>query len=138
MLLEENVNEVRESVTTNAPNGQVSAPLPVDAAEPELDSISSRALPAPLDAATHATPFVFTKNVKLEDLFVTQRWHRPYAEALLAKNPADLPSLITVAERSILDRYLELHLAPVDTDELVDLGHAVEALAQLKKIHPNV
>jgi hypothetical protein len=69
----------------------------------------------------------------LESMFVTQSWHRPYAEALMETDPAELPSLIALAERAILTRYRELKALQVSSDELVDLRHAIEALSQLKK-----
>ncbi len=131
MLFEETCNEPRASVAKNAPDDL--APIPGDGTEPELNSLSSAALPLPAEAAKLAALPILNNNVALEDLFVTQSWHRPYAMALLNSDSANLPELIATAERAILDRYLELELDPVPTDELVDLGHAVEALSQLKK-----
>jgi hypothetical protein len=131
MLLNEDSNEPRASVAQNAPDDL--APIPGDGTAPELNSLSSAVLPLPAEAATLAALPILNKDIPLEDLFVTQSWHKPYAMALLNSNPANLPELIATAERAILDRYLELELDPVPTDELIDLGHAVEALSQLKK-----
>lgn len=134
MQSEEDDNERRASLSSNAPDHQPVARNP----EPELTALTSAALPAPLEAETRATVSVRGKNINLEELFVTQCWHRPYAEALMETDEASLPALIAVAERAILERYLELQLVPVPTDELDDLGHAVEALSQLKKCeHPS-
>jgi len=72
------------------------------------------------------------KSVNLEDIFLTQRWHRSYAEALLNSNPINLPVLIAQAERAVLERYLELSVTPSLTGDLVDLGHAVDVLAKLR------
>jgi len=129
MLLNQDNNEPRASVAKNAPDDL--ALIPGDGTAPELNSLSSAVLPLPAEAANLPTLPILNSNITLEDLFVTQGWHRPYAMALLNSNPSNLPELIATAERAILDRYLELD--PVPTDELVDLGHAVEALSQLKK-----
>jgi len=65
--------------------------------------------------------------------FVTEVWHRPYAEALLEDDPARLRTLIAEAERAILIRYLQLSAGPVPRDESPALLDAVDALSQLKK-----
>jgi len=131
MLVNESCNEPRASVATNAPDDL--APISGDGTEPELNSLSSAVLPIPAAAAKVAALPILTNDIKLEDLFVTQSWHRPYAMALLNAKPSNLSALIATAERAILDRYMELELDPAPTDELIDLGHAVEALSQIKK-----
>jgi hypothetical protein len=65
--------------------------------------------------------------------FVTEGWHRPYAEALIEDDPTKLPTLIAEAERAILTRYLELSVSPVARDEGFDLLSAADALSELKK-----
>jgi hypothetical protein len=134
MSSDENYSELRASVATNAPDDQPSASIPGDGLAPELNSISSKAFPTPVRNTTRPSRLHIAKNVKLEDLFVTQLWHRPYAEALLETDPCNLPALVASAERAILDRYLELGPASGPSDELVDLAHAVEALSQIKKV----
>jgi len=65
--------------------------------------------------------------------FVTEGWHRPYAEALIEDDPTRLRTLIAETERAILARYLELSVSSVARDESFDLMSAVDALSELKK-----
>jgi hypothetical protein len=76
---------------------------------------------------------VVRERVALNELFVTRKWHRSYAEALLETDGAKLPALIAAAGEAILVRYVELTASPVSTDEIVDLQHAVVALSQLSE-----
>jgi hypothetical protein len=76
---------------------------------------------------------VVRERVALNELFVTRKWHRSYAEALLETDGAKLPALIAAAGEAILVRYVELTASPVPTDEIVDLQHAVVALSQLSE-----
>jgi hypothetical protein len=131
MLFDEKFRKLRASFSRHAPAHQPTTPVSVDDIALEIPSLPIATILA-TDAETLAARRALPKNLKLEDLFVTQSWHRPYAEALLETDPSNLPYLIAAAERAILDRYLELELAPVPTDELVDLGHAIEALSQIK------
>ena len=131
MLFDEKFRKFRASFSRNAPAHQPTTSVSVDDIALGTPSLPIATLLA-TDAATRADRRTLSKNIKLEDLFVTQSWHRPYAEALLETDPSNLPYLIAAAERAILDRYWELEIAPVPTDELVDLGHAIEALSQIK------
>jgi hypothetical protein len=70
-----------------------------------------------------------SQELTLEERFFEQRWHRPYAEALLESDSAKKSRLIAAAEKAILDRYVEIAAA----EEGVDLRHALEALAELKR-----
>jgi len=149
---DEDTNSLRASAAANAPDDQPSAPMPAtgngghgnhgsnkdshggsNGHEPELDSLSMTKLFFSAEVAKLAALPHMSKNIRLEDLFVTQPWHRPYAEALLDSDPINLPALIAQAEDAIRSRYVELSITPSPTDELVDLGHAVNALDQLKK-----
>lgn len=133
MLIEQDHEEPRASAATTPVDHQESAPMPGEGVEPELNALSSGILPVPADSATHGEALLPNKEMALESMFVTQSWHRPYAEALMETDPAELPSLIALAERAILTRYRELKALQVSSDELVDLRHAIEALSQLKK-----
>jgi hypothetical protein len=132
MLFDEKFRKLRASFSRHAPTHQPATPVSVDDLALEIPSVPIATLLA-TDAVSLAARRALPKSIKLEDLFVTQSWHRPYAEALLETDPSNLPYLIAAAERAIMDRYLQLELAPVPTDELVDLGHAIEALSQIKK-----
>jgi hypothetical protein len=46
-------------------------------------------------------------------LLVSEKWHKPYAEALLETDPLKVVTLISEAEHEILRRFLEFHLSPV-------------------------
>jgi hypothetical protein len=135
----EDTDSLGASVSTNVPDDRSSTPISAasngrngNADEPDLDSLAIKKLLFSAEAAKLAALPHLAKNIDLEDFFVTQRWHRPYAEALLNSNPMNLPVLIAQAEHAIRERYVELSITPSPTDELVDLRHAVEALAQLK------
>ena len=77
------------------------------------------------------------KNDKMQcnetNCFVARSWHLAYAEALLEDALPFLPISIVLAERAILNRYLELHDNPEPLEERLDLWRAVEALRKLKK-----
>ena len=131
MLFDEKFRKLRASFSRDAPTAP--AQHPNGGLDSKLAALSIANLLAPTDARASAAPHAPARSVNLEDLFVTQTWHRPYAEALLETDPSNLPYLIAAAERAIMDRYLQLEIAPVPTDELVDLGHAIEALSQIKR-----
>jgi hypothetical protein len=63
-----------------------------------------------------------------------QEWHRPYAEALMCWNSAELYSAITRAQRAVLNRYLEMLAASKsEPEEAADLTNAVDVLQALKR-----
>jgi len=76
-----------------------------------------------------------TDTVRLDEtnFFAAQSWHLPYAEALIEEVLPFLPISSVLAERAILNRYLELHDIPEPLEERIDLWHAVNALLNLKK-----
>jgi hypothetical protein len=72
--------------------------------------------------------------VALKDAFTPQQWHRPYAEALLSGHSTQLPAAVTLAQRAILNRYLELAAASeTQPGEATDLSNAVDVLQGLKR-----
>jgi hypothetical protein len=103
-------------------------PATFDAGAPELEAISRLSLDNP-SAPKEAIP----------DRFACQKWHRPYAEALIEKDPARRASLVREARRAILARYLERYselplefpLSTMQSDETCDLWNAVIALSEL-------
>jgi hypothetical protein len=52
---------------------------------------------------------------------------------LFETDEARREALIAEAERAIVDRFLELLIASVETDEILDLQNAAHAITQLKK-----
>ena len=81
------------------------------------------------------TARIDTADRKLEpkDFFTSEKWHRPYAEALLETDPIKLRARIAEAERAIFVRYLELCISPGSQVQSLDLERAVSALLELKK-----
>jgi hypothetical protein len=76
-----------------------------------------------------------TADRKLEpgDFFTSEKWHRPYAEALFETDPIKLRARIAEAERAIFVRYVELWVSPGSQEQSLDLERAVSALIELKK-----
>ncbi len=95
------------------------------------------ALGSPDETCPVAEPrsFPMSSSLKLAipDPFPVQKWHQPYADALIEDDPARVPARIASAAAAILARQMELLHLPVQTDENVDLLNAERALAQLKK-----
>jgi hypothetical protein len=71
----------------------------------------------------------------LKNFFVSEKWRRPYAEALQETDVTKLLTLIADAEDAIFDRHLELCVSPGSTEQSLDLQQAISVLAQLKKRH---
>jgi hypothetical protein len=60
-----------------------------------------------------------------------QKWHGPYAEALLETDPVRARAAIANAKRAVLGRYLELCVIKNRVDEARDLENATNALSDL-------
>ena len=73
--------------------------------------------------------------LELNGVLVSEKWHRPYAEALIEADPANSKRLIAVAKRAIFTRYLELSVSPGSQDQYHDLRQAVNVLSELKEIN---
>jgi len=67
-----------------------------------------------------------------KDFFVTEKWHRPYAYALMEKDPAKLTPLVAEAEHAIFNRYLELSVSPAPPEYFRDLQNAIDILIKMK------
>jgi hypothetical protein len=67
--------------------------------------------------------------------FLSEKWHRPYAEALQETDVTKLLTLIADAEDAIFERHLELCISPGSMEQSLDLQQAISVLAQLKKRH---
>ena len=78
---------------------------------------------------------VADRVLELNDFFVSEKWHRPYAEALQETDATKLPTLIADAKNAIFDRYLELCTSRGSMEQVFDLQRAISVLAQLKKPH---
>lgn len=60
-----------------------------------------------------------------------QKWHGPYAEALLETDPVRAGAAISNAKRAILGRYLELCVTENRVDEVRDLENAMNTLRDI-------
>ena len=67
------------------------------------------------------------------DFLVTEKWHKPYAEALLETDPAKVLTLISEAEHEILTRFFEFHHSPGSKEQNLDLRRAVDTLVTLRR-----
>ena len=117
-MIPDDENAQRESPSTRD-SGRRGDSTFGEGTEPELETISRRSL----DGAP--------KEFAIPDRFACQRWHRPYAEALIEKDPARRARLIVEARQEILQRYLELFQMPAPTEETRDLWNAAVALSEL-------
>jgi hypothetical protein len=116
-----------ESVPPAASENQNSGGTPA-----AVSACAARGVSMNLECAAQGTP-ASTKEFELEDYFVCQDWHRPYAAALMESDPVKLAAIIAEAERDMASRYLELCLAPTPTSEVADLQNASYALSQIKR-----
>ena len=78
---------------------------------------------------------VVNRVLALNNFFVSEKWHRPYAEALQETDVTKSLTLIAEAEDAIFDRHLELCISPGSMEQSLDLQQAISVLAQLKKLH---
>ncbi len=74
----------------------------------------------------------FSAELLPKNFFVTEKWHRPYANALMEKDPAKLTPLVAEAEHAIFNRYLELSVSPAPPEYFRDLQDAIDILIRLK------
>lgn len=79
----------------------------------------------------------FARELVPKNFFVSENWHRPYADALMETNPVRLAPLIKEAEHAIFDRYLELCVSPGPIEHSRDLQNAVDVPIQLKNVTAN-
>jgi hypothetical protein len=66
----------------------------------------------------------------LNKVFVSAKWHSPYAEALQETDVTKLWTLIAGAEDAIFDRPLELCISAGSMEQSLDLQQAISVLAQ--------
>jgi hypothetical protein len=63
----------------------------------------------------------------------SEKWHKPYAEALLETDPIKVITFISEAEHEILRRFLEFHQSPGSKEQNLDLSRAVATLVALRR-----
>lgn len=109
-------------------NTSDSTPLPGQGNEPELNAINGGSIS---NIRTEARRKCF------HEIFEQQKWHKPYADALMEGDSSKIPAAVANAERAIFNRYLELWASKDQSDERVDLWLAVEALRELEDATKN-
>jgi hypothetical protein len=75
----------------------------------------------------HSSPALLPKN-----FLVTEKWHGPYAHALMETDLTRRAPLIVEAEHAIFNRYLELCQSPGPIEHSRDLQNATGVLRNLK------
>jgi hypothetical protein len=131
MLRRKNSRELGMLTTQNPSDHHYLGQISIDSIEPELQSLTSVCLSAYSAQCHDSAP---TQNrAHFKDYSVSKEWPRPYVEALFETDEARREALIAEAERAIVDRFLELLMASVETDEILDLQNAAHAITELKK-----
>jgi hypothetical protein len=126
-----NTRELGMLTTQNPSDHHYLGQISIDSIEPELQSLTSVCLYA-YSAQCHDSAPAQNRG-HLKGYSVSKEWHRPYIEAFLETDNAELGALIAEAERAVVGRFLELLVSAVETDEFLDLQSAASALTQLKK-----
>jgi hypothetical protein len=67
---------------------------------------------------------------------LAEKWHRPYAKALMENDPEKRRAWIAEAEEAILARCLELQSTPGLETQFRDLQRATDELKRLKSVTP--
>jgi hypothetical protein len=86
----------------------------------------------PTEAVQGTSSLFVLNHAAGQGMFVSQGWHRLYAEALIDSNLVILPKGIALAEQAVFIRFLELFVAKSETEEVFDLRTAIRVLAQIK------
>jgi hypothetical protein len=66
-------------------------------------------------------------------MFVSQKWHRFYAGALMETESTRLCLSIALTEEAILDRCIALIAEESESDEILDLQNAITVLSELRE-----
>jgi hypothetical protein len=135
MLPDEIDRGCRTSEVRTAVDFLGSGPISTERIEPELATTRSGNVVSYVDFVRNQKDKGLTADRKsqIKGILESETWHLPYAEALMETEQANLPVLITKAERAIFVRYLELCIAPGEIEHSIDLQNAVYHLSQLKK-----
>ena len=128
-----NVRELGMLITQNLSDRLYMGQILIDGAERDLKPLSRGSACLCIDSTGHNDPFVAEDRVEFKDYSVSHEWHRPYVEALFETDEAKLGALIVGAERAIVERFLELSVASVETDEILDLQNAADVITEFKK-----
>jgi hypothetical protein len=135
MLSDENNRESRSFTDEGSSNHPESEQTPNEGLELKLTAGSNENLYIHADGAWSQSDLYSGRRIHFEPLFVIQTWHRFYAKALMEADPAKRPAIVALAEGAILDRYVELFVSQIQTEETEDLQRAIAALTQLKEAH---
>ena len=131
MLRRKNTRELGMLTTQNPSDHHYLGQISIDSIEPELQSLTSVCLYAYSAPCHDSAPA--QNRTHFKDYSVSKEWHRPYVEALFETDEGRRKALTAKAEQAIVDRFLELLIASVETDEILDLQNAAHAITELKK-----
>jgi len=102
-----------------------STPIPGSGTEPASSAIHR-------ESVSHTSPRKDSRPKYFKEVFARQRWHKPYADALMEGDASKIPAAIAKAERAIFGRYLELRFSTFHAEETADLDRAIDALREIK------
>jgi hypothetical protein len=86
-----------------------------------------------VECVVHDASRICSAGLNHQNDLISERWHRPYAEALIEAEQARRSHLIVEAEHAIFSRYLELCDCPGPIEYSRDLQNAIDVLVQMKK-----
>ena len=135
MLSDENNRESPVFIDEASKDHPESAPTPGEGLELKLTAGANENPYIHANGAWTDADLFSGRKINFEPLFVIQTWHRFYAKALMETDPVKLPAMITLAEGAILDRYVELFVSQIQSEETLDLQQAIAALTRLKEAH---
>lgn len=84
-----------------------------------------------LEARRHTRAMLPTRQFGATQKLSLPAWHKPYGEALLAKEPQTLARLLAVAEETFFERILELGDESA-LDEREDISRAIDVVMDLR------
>ena len=131
MLRRKNTRELGMLTTQNPSDRHYLGQISIDSIEPALQSLTSICLYASSAQCHDSAPA--QNRAHFKDYSVSQEWHRLYVEAFFGTDEPKRRAIIAEAERAIVDRFLELLVSSVETDEILDLQNAAYAITELKK-----
>ena len=137
MQQEENNCGTSTSGTQSAPTHPDSVVMPGEGIGSEVSVSTNGSSFASVVFAIRKGALINSYEMECAGMFVIQRWHRHYAEALIETDPAKLLVIIAQAEEAILARSLELSGSQASTEETLDLREATKVLEQIRSAHPH-
>ncbi len=133
MLFDEIDPECRASVICNTVDFVNSAPARRRGFAAEWEPSTNRKAVSYVDFVKHHKGLAVHGPFGTKGILTSQKWHQPYAQAVMEAEPAKRAPLIAKAKCAIFGRYLELCVTPAAIEHSIDLQNAVYYLLQLKE-----